>query len=45
MGEETRRLIPGSRLLVFDGCGHDVPAERTEEFNRAVLEFLTSEPV
>lgn len=44
MGEETHRLIPGSRLLVFDGCGHDVPAERTEEFNRAVLEFLAPDP-
>lgn len=41
MGEETHRLIPNSRLLVFDDCGHGVPAERPNEFNRAVDEFLS----
>jgi pimeloyl-ACP methyl ester carboxylesterase len=41
MGEETHRLIPGSKLIVLENCGHAIPTERTEEFNRAVLEFLT----
>jgi pimeloyl-ACP methyl ester carboxylesterase len=40
MGEETHRLIHGSQLVVLDGCGHSVPTERPEEFNRLLLEFL-----
>lgn len=41
MGEETHRLIPGSELTVLEGCGHGVPAERSDEFNRLVLAFLS----
>ncbi|MGH2588679.1 MAG: alpha/beta fold hydrolase [Dehalococcoidia bacterium] len=40
MGEETHRLIPNSRLVVLDGCGHGVPTERPEEFSRLLLDFL-----
>jgi pimeloyl-ACP methyl ester carboxylesterase len=40
MGEETHRLIRNSRLVVLEGCGHGVPTERPEEFNRLLLEFL-----
>jgi pimeloyl-ACP methyl ester carboxylesterase len=40
MGEHTHALMPGSRLVVFDDCGHFVPTDRPDEFNQAVLEFL-----
>jgi pimeloyl-ACP methyl ester carboxylesterase len=40
MGELTHRLIPESKLIVFDNCGHFVPMERADDFNRALLEFL-----
>lgn len=40
MGEQTHQLISNSKLLVFDDCGHGVPAERPAEFNKALLEFL-----
>jgi pimeloyl-ACP methyl ester carboxylesterase len=33
--------IRNSRLLVFPRCGHWVMAERVEEFNQAVVDFLT----
>jgi pimeloyl-ACP methyl ester carboxylesterase len=42
MGEETHRLVPDSRLAVLDSCGHSPPTERPEEFNRLILDFLTS---
>jgi len=41
MGEMTHRLIPGSKLLVFDNCGHFVPMERPDDLNEALLEFLS----
>lgn len=41
MGEKTHALIPGSKLVVVDDCGHFLPSERPDEFNRAVLDFLT----
>jgi pimeloyl-ACP methyl ester carboxylesterase len=40
MGENTHKLIPNSRLSVFEGVGHGVPTERVEEFNQAVEAFL-----
>lgn len=40
MGEETHRLIPGSRLVVLDGCGHAVPTERPDDLARVLLGFL-----
>ena len=35
------QLIPGSELHVFENCGHWPQMERTEEFNRLMLEFLS----
>lgn len=40
MGEMTHKGIPGSKMVVFDNCGHFVPTEKANEFNRALLEFL-----
>ena len=34
------QLIPKSELHVFENCGHWPQMERTEEFNRLMLEFL-----
>jgi 2-hydroxy-6-oxonona-2,4-dienedioate hydrolase len=33
-------LLPDSRLMVFNHCGHWVPVERPDEFCRLVLDFL-----
>jgi pimeloyl-ACP methyl ester carboxylesterase len=35
-------LIEDSELQIFPRCGHWLTLERPEEFNRAVLEFLTT---
>jgi pimeloyl-ACP methyl ester carboxylesterase len=40
-GERFNKEIPGSRLLVFDQCGHVPQAEKAAEFNAAVLKFLS----
>jgi pimeloyl-ACP methyl ester carboxylesterase len=40
MGQETQRLIPGSRLIVFEGAGHNLPAEHSQELVEAVKAFL-----
>ena len=42
--EALHRGIPGSTLVVIDGAGHTVPAEKPAEFNQAVTEFLTRLP-
>lgn len=34
------KIIPGSQLHIFEDCGHFPNLEKTEEFNRIVLEFL-----
>ena len=34
-------LLPDSRLMIFNRCGHWVPFERPDEFSRLVLDFLT----
>ena len=39
MGEETHRLIKGSKLVVLD-TDHFVPTQVPDEFNKALLEFL-----
>ena len=39
MGEETHRLIKGSKLVVLD-TDHFVPTQDPDEFNKALLEFL-----
>jgi pimeloyl-ACP methyl ester carboxylesterase len=33
--------IRGSELVIFEGCAHAPIYERTEEFNRRTLAFLT----
>lgn len=39
--ERMHNAIAGSRLVVLENAGHVSNLERTEEFNKAVLEFLT----
>lgn len=34
--------IPGARQVIVQGAGHAIPIDRTEEFNRILLEFLCS---
>ncbi len=34
--------IPGSRLEVFEGAGHEVQRDRPDDFNALLLEFLAS---
>ena len=34
------RLIPGSRLIIFKGCGHVSYVEQPEVFSKTVLDFL-----
>jgi pimeloyl-ACP methyl ester carboxylesterase len=41
MGRATQRLIPHSELRTFDRTGHNIPTERPDEFNQAVLGFLS----
>ncbi len=36
----AERVIPGSRLQVYDPCGHFPMLERAQEFNALLLEFL-----
>ena len=42
--EFLHRAIRGSRLVVIEGAGHTIPAERPAEFNAAVAEFLAALP-
>jgi pimeloyl-ACP methyl ester carboxylesterase len=39
---EIHKAVPGSRFLKLDGAGHFPMAEKPEEFNRAVDEFLAA---
>lgn len=39
-GEKFNLEIVGSKLIVFDQCGHIPQIEKAAEFNKAVLEFL-----
>jgi len=34
------RLIPGSKLIILEGCGHVSYVEQPEVFSKAVLDFL-----
>ena len=34
--------IPGARQVLIQGAGHAASIDRPEEFNRALLDFLTS---
>jgi pimeloyl-ACP methyl ester carboxylesterase len=39
---ELAELIPGAKLTVYEGAGHALTLERTDEFARAVLDFIES---
>ena len=39
-GEKFNKGISGSKLIVFDQCGHVPQFEKAKEFNEAVLKFL-----
>ena len=32
--------IPGAKVVVFEQCGNSPPIEKSEDFNRVLLEFL-----
>jgi pimeloyl-ACP methyl ester carboxylesterase len=36
-GKETARLIPGAKLLIIDGMGHDMPKEAWPTIIDAIL--------
>lgn len=40
VGEEFHKLLPNSKLLFIDQCGHAPMMEQPEEFNRYLSEFL-----
>lgn len=40
VGEEFHKLLPNSKLLLIDKCGHAPMMEQPEEFNRYLSEFL-----
>lgn len=40
MGEKTQELIPGSKLMILEQCGHFVPTDQPERFNQLVADFL-----
>lgn len=40
VGEEFHKLIPNSKLLFIDECGHAPMMEQPEEFNRYLNDFL-----
>lgn len=44
MARRTAELVPASELLVLEGAGHGVPAERPDELHAAVLGFLAGGP-
>jgi pimeloyl-ACP methyl ester carboxylesterase len=39
-GRELADALPDSRLVVYEGCGHNYLVEKGEEDNREVLDFL-----
>ncbi|MBI2166363.1 MAG: 2-succinyl-6-hydroxy-2,4-cyclohexadiene-1-carboxylate synthase [Chloroflexi bacterium] len=44
IGRAMHRVVPQSRLYAIPGAGHTPHLEQSEEFNRAVLEFLSGLP-
>jgi pimeloyl-ACP methyl ester carboxylesterase len=39
-GEHFQKVIPGSKLVVIDQCGHVPQIEKPVEFNKTLMEFL-----
>jgi len=44
VGEQFHDLIPDSRLIMMDKCGHAPMMERPDDFNRFLAEFLADKP-
>lgn len=44
LSEELVAGIPGARLVTIPNCGHISNMEQPQEFNRVVLDFLSSAP-
>jgi pimeloyl-ACP methyl ester carboxylesterase len=42
LAERIRHGIPGSELVVFEGCAHAPIYEKVDEFNQRTLAFLTA---
>ena len=42
-GERLNKDVAGSKLVVFDQCGHIPNLEKAAEFNAAVIKFLTAD--
>ncbi|HUS51856.1 MAG TPA: alpha/beta hydrolase [Candidatus Bathyarchaeia archaeon] len=42
-GQRAHRLIKGSKLVVFDDCGHIPMMEKPEKFNQELLSFLAGD--
>lgn len=42
VGLRMVRQIPDARMYIFNRCGHWAQAERADEFNRVVRDFLTA---
>ena len=41
-GRETARLIPGAKLMIIEGMGHDMPKEVWPEITDAMTEHLVA---
>jgi len=39
---EASKLIPYASLKIIEECGHNPHLEKPEEFNQAILQFLTN---
>ncbi len=44
VAEKVHQTVPGSRFVLVDKAAHWPQFEQPEEFNRILLEFLTSQP-
>ncbi len=40
LGKAAQQMIPGAKLVAFEGVGHVPHMEVPEKFHAAVLEFL-----
>jgi non-heme chloroperoxidase len=38
-GQPTAALVPGSRLLVFDGAGHGLYTSEASDYNAEIVRF------
>ena len=41
--QDTYRIIPGSRLKIFEDCGHCPHIEKAEEYNELVIDFFNED--